>query len=347
MLDPEQNAEFRDHYLDVAFDLSDVMFITTANSLDTIPGPLRDRLEVIQLSGYTELEKLAIAAQYLVPRQRRENGLHADELEFSDESLLQIIRDYTREAGVRSLEREIGKAARKVVTKIAEGELERADLDSDAVKDLLGKARYGYRSELQDRTEIPGVATGLAWTPVGGDALFIEATKMKGGKGFEYTGQLGEVMQESAKIAYSFARSRAEQLGVDPAFYDDYDIHLHVPAGAVPKDGPSAGVTMATALASLLTGRSAKSNIAMTGELTLSGQVLPVGGIKDKVLAAHRLGADTVILPRKNENDLDDVPADVRDDLSFVLVDHLDKVLDIALVEPLPNFHGEPQVSIP
>ena len=334
VLDPEQNAEFRDHYLDVAFDLSDVMFITTANSLDTIPGPLRDRMEIIQLSGYTEREKRAIAAKYLVPRQRRENGLRSAELEFTDEALLQIIRDYTREAGVRSLERQISKAARKVVTQIAEGKAEIVRLAGDEVKDLLGKALYGYRSELKGRTEIPGVATGLAWTPVGGDALFIEATKMKGGKGFEYTGQLGEVMQESAKIAYSFARSRAEQLGVDPAFYDEYDIHLHVPAGAVPKDGPSAGVTMATALASLLTGRQAKSNIAMTGELTLSGQVLPVGGVKDKVLAAHRLGADTVILPRKNENDLDDVPDDVRDELTFVLVEHLDEVLNIALADP-------------
>jgi len=346
VLDPEQNAEFRDHYLDVAFDLSDAMFITTANSLDTIPGPLRDRMEVIQLSGYTELEKLAIAAQYLVPRQRRENGLHVEELAFSDEALLQIIRDYTREAGVRSLEREIGKAARKVVTQIAEDQVEKREVDGEAVRELLGKARYGYRSELQDRTEIPGVATGLAWTPVGGDALFIEATKMKGGKGFEYTGQLGDIMQESAKIAYSFARSRADQLGVDPAFYDEYDIHLHVPAGAVPKDGPSAGVTMATALASLLTGRTAKSNIAMTGELTLSGKVLPVGGIKDKVLAAHRLGADTVILPRKNENDLDDVPDDVRDDLSFVLVDHLDDVLAIALVDAQPSLPEEPQAAV-
>ena len=333
VLDPEQNAEFRDHYLDVAFDLSDVLFITTANSLDTIPGPLRDRMEIIQLSGYTEMEKRAIAAQYLVPRQRRENGLHTDELDFTDQALLQIIRDYTREAGVRNLEREIGKAARKVVTRIAESKTESVRVTVDEVKELLGNARFGYRSELKERTDIPGVATGLAWTPVGGDALFIEATKMRGGKGFEYTGQLGEVMQESAKIAYSFARSRAEQLGVDPAFYDDYDIHLHVPSGAVPKDGPSAGVTMATALASLLTGRTAKSNIAMTGELTLSGQVLAVGGIKDKVLAAHRLGADTVILPRKNENDLDDVPDDVRADLNFVLVEHLDQVLDLALAD--------------
>ncbi len=331
VLDPEQNAEFRDHYLDVAFDLSDVMFITTANALDTIPGPLRDRMEAIQLSGYTELEKQAIAAQYLLPRQRRENGLLADELELSGEALLTIIRDYTREAGVRGLEREIGKVARKVVTRIAEGRAESVSVGADGVKQWLGKPRYGYRSELKDRTETPGVATGLAWTPVGGDVLFIEATKMQGGKGFQYTGQLGDIMQESAKIAYSFARSRAEQLGVDPAFYQEYDIHLHVPSGAVPKDGPSAGVTMATALASLLTGRSAKSNIAMTGELTLSGQVLPVGGIKDKVLAAHRLGADTVILPLKNENDLDDVPGDVRDALTFILVEHLDEVLSAAL----------------
>lgn len=346
VLDPEQNAEFRDHYLDVAFDLSDAMFITTANSLDFIPSPLRDRMEVIQLSGYTEQEKLAIAAQYLVPRQRRENGLHPAELEFTDEALLQIIRDYTREAGVRGLEREIGKTARKLVTQIAEGKVDKLSVKEAEVKELLGKARYGHRSELQDRTEIPGVATGLAWTPVGGDALFIEATKMRGGKGFEYTGQLGDVMQESAKIAYSFARSRAEQLGVDPAFYDEYDIHLHVPAGAVPKDGPSAGVTMATALASLLTGRAAKSNIAMTGELTLSGQVLPVGGIKDKVLAAHRLGVDTVILPRKNENDLDDIPDDVRDDLTFVLVEHLDEILDIALVAAPPVAEPGPQVAV-
>ena len=347
VLDPEQNAEFRDHYLDVAFDLSDAMFITTANSLDTIPSPLRDRMEIIQLSGYTEMEKLAIASQYLVPRQRRENGLHSEELTFTDEALLKLIRDYTREAGVRSLEREIGKAARKVVTRIAESKVEKLAVTEDEVIDLLGKPRYGHRSELQDRTEIPGVATGLAWTPVGGDALFIEATMMKGGKGFQYTGQLGEVMQESAKIAYSFARSRAEQLGVDPEFYDEYDIHLHVPSGAVPKDGPSAGVTMATALASLLTGRTAKSNIAMTGELTLSGQVLPVGGIKDKVLAAHRLGADTVILPRKNENDLDDVPDDVRNDLTFILVEHLDEILDVALVDELsPSETEQPEAHL-
>ena len=331
VLDPEQNAEFRDHYLDVAFDLSDVMFITTANALETIPGPLRDRMEIIQLSGYTEQEKQAIAAQYLVPRQRRESGLHTQELSFTDEALLRIIRDYTREAGVRSLERELGKAARKLVTQIAEGEVQSTTVTDETVRDWLGKPRYGHRSELQDRTDLPGVATALAWTQVGGDVLFIEATKMKGGNGFQYTGQLGDIMQESAKIAYSFTRSRAIDLQVDPAFYDAFDIHLHVPSGAVPKDGPSAGITMATALASLLTGRTAKSNVAMTGELTLSGQVLPVGGIKDKVLAGHRLGADTIIMPRKNENDLDDVPDEVLDELQIVLVEHFDEVLPVAL----------------
>ena len=331
VLDPEQNAEFRDHYLDVAFDLSDVMFITTANSLDTIPGALRDRMEIIHLSGYTEQEKQAIAAQYLVPRQRRENGLHTQEIDFTDEALLRIIRDYTREAGVRNLERELGKAARKLVTQIAEGRVDSTAVTDESVQDWLGKPRYGHRSEMQDRTDLPGVATALAWTQVGGDVLFIEATKMKGGSGFQYTGQLGDIMQESAKIAYSFTRSHALDLEVDPAFYDNFDIHLHVPSGAVPKDGPSAGITMATALASLLTGRTAKSNVAMTGELTLSGQVLPVGGIKDKVLAGHRLGADTIILPRKNENDLDDVPDEVLDELKIVLVEHFDEVLPVAL----------------
>lgn len=331
VLDPEQNAEFRDHYMDVPFDLRDVMFITTANSLDTIPDPLRDRMEIIQLSGYTEQEKEAIAEQYLVPRQIRENGLLEEEVTFDTPALFTIIRDYTREAGVRSLEREIGRAARKVVTRIAEGKSTQVVVDAPMVKELLGKPRYGHRTEMEDRTDTPGVATGLAWTPVGGDVLFIEATKMKGSKGFQLTGQLGEVMQESARIAYSYMRSKAEELGISSEFYQEYDIHLHVPAGAVPKDGPSAGVTMATALASLLTGRKTNSNVAMTGELTLNGQVLPVGGIKDKVLAAHRLGADTVILPKKNENDLEDVPEDVRNALRFVLVDHMDEALKVAL----------------
>ena len=288
VLDPEQNAEFRDHYMDVAFDLSEVMFITTANELDPIPGPLRDRMEIIHLSGYTEQEKIAIAEQYLVPRQQRENGLRADEVKIDEDALLDLVRDYTREAGVRTLEREIGRAMRKVVTKVAEGTDGTVEIDAKMLRDLLGKPRYGYREELEERTDRPGVATGLAWTPFGGEVLYVEATQMPGSKGFQYTGQLGEVMQESARIAMSVVRANAKQLGIDPDFYEKNDIHLHVPAGAVPKDGPSAGVTMVVALASLLTGRPVKGNVAMTGEITLRGQVLPVGGIKDKVLAAHR-----------------------------------------------------------
>jgi ATP-dependent Lon protease len=333
VLDPEQNAEFRDHYLDIAFDLSDVLFITTANELEPIPGPLRDRMEIIHLSGYTEQEKVAIAEQYLVPRQIRENGLRPDEIQFTNDALFKIVRDYTREAGVRALEREIGRSARKVVTKIAEGLTDKIVIDEDAIKDLLKKPRYGHRDELAERTDMPGVATGLAWTPVGGDVLFVEATRMPGGKGFQYTGQLGDVMQESAKLAMSYIRARADELHIDPSFYENSDIHLHVPAGAVPKDGPSAGVTIAVALASLLTGKPTKNNVAMTGEITLRGQVLPVGGIKDKVLAAHRLGVDTVILPKKNENDLDDVPEEVREDLTFILAENLDDALAAALTE--------------
>ncbi|MBZ0281065.1 MAG: endopeptidase La [Anaerolineae bacterium] len=334
VLDPEQNAEFRDHYLDVAFDLSEVFFITTANELEPIPGPLRDRMEIIHLSGYTEQEKVAIAEQYLVPRQTKENGLRPDEIGFEHDSLMTIVRDYTREAGVRTLEREIGRAARKVVTRIAEGKTDKVVVDEKMVRELLGKPRYGYREEIQERTNLPGVATGLAWTPVGGDVLFVEAARMPGGKGFQFTGQLGEVMQESARTALSYIRSKADDFDVDASFFDKNDIHIHVPAGAVPKDGPSAGVTMAAALASLLTGRPTRSNVAMTGEITLRGQVLPVGGIKDKVLAAHRFGVDTVIIPKKNENDLDDLPDDVREELTFVLAEHVDDVLKAALVSP-------------
>jgi ATP-dependent Lon protease len=333
VLDPEQNDEFRDHYLDVAFDLSDVLFITTANELEPIPGPLRDRMEIIQLSGYTEQEKFNIAKQYLVPRQVRENGLRTDEIEFTEDALMAIIQDYTREAGVRTLEREIGRAARKVVTRIAAGESEQVRIDEQTVRELLKRPRYGHRAEIEERTDLPGVATGLAWTPVGGDVLFVEATRMPGGKGFQYTGQLGEVMQESARLALSYVRAKAKELGVDPEFYNNNDIHLHVPAGSVPKDGPSAGVTMTAALASLLTGRPTRSNVAMTGEITLRGQVLPVGGIKDKVLAAHRLGVDTVIIPKKNEDDLEDVPEEVRDQMTFITVERLDEVVEAALVD--------------
>lgn len=331
LLDPEQNNEFRDTYLDVPFDLSEVFFICTANTLETIPGPLRDRMEIIQLSGYTEQEKLAIASQYLVPRQIRENGLRKSEIEFTDDALMTIIRDFTREAGVRNLEREIGRAARKVVTQIAEGRDEAVKIDSELADELLGKPRFGHRTELKDRLELPGVATGLAWTPVGGDVLFIEATAMPGSKGFKYTGQLGDVMQESAQIAISYLRSRVDGLRIEDKYFEQHDIHLHVPAGATPKDGPSAGITMATALASLVTQRPTKSNFAMTGELTLGGQVLPVGGIKDKVLAAHRIGVNSVILPKKNEQDLDELPQEIRDSMTFHLVDHMDSVLELAL----------------
>ena len=331
LLDPEQNNEFRDTYLDVPFDLSEVFFICTANSLETIPGPLLDRMEIIQLSGYTEQEKLAIASQYLVPRQIRENGLRKKEISFTDDALLTIIRDFTREAGVRNLEREIGRAARKVVTRIAEGKNKRVKIDEKLVTELLGKPRYGYRTELEDRLAIPGVATGLAWTPVGGDVLFIEASAMPGAKGFKLTGQLGEVMQESAQIALSYLRTRMDDLGIPAKYFEGHDIHLHVPAGATPKDGPSAGVTMATALASLVTQRPTRSDVAMTGEITLGGQVLPVGGIKDKVLAAHRIGVRNVILPKKNEQDLDDLPDDIRKEMTFILAEHVDEVLSHAL----------------
>jgi ATP-dependent Lon protease len=343
VLDPEQNSEFRDHYLDVAFDLSEVIFITTANDLDPIPGPLRDRMEIIQLSGYTEQEKVAIAEQYLVKRQVRENGLRPDEISFTREALQAIIRDFTREAGVRTLEREIGRAARKIVTRIAEGTTSTINIDTDAVRDLLGKPRFGYDEVIQ-RTDRPGVATGLAWTPVGGDVLFIEATEMPGSKGFQYTGHLGEVMQESARIAFSAVRANAVTLGIADEYFNSHDVHLHVPSGAVPKDGPSAGVTMAVALASLLTKRPVRHNVAMTGEITLRGQVLPVGGIKDKVLAASRFGVDTVILPKRNENDLDDLPEEVRGKLTFVLVEKLEEALATALAsdEPAaPSLNGQ------
>lgn len=332
VLDPEQNAEFRDHYLDVAFDLSEVIFITTANELDPIPGPLRDRMEIIQLSGYTEQEKIAIAQQYLTPRQIRENGLRTEEVQVTRDALQTVIRDYTREAGVRTLEREIGRAMRKIVTRIAEGATDEVVIDEKNVRDLLGKPRYGYRTEAEERTDRPGVATGLAWTPYGGDVLYVEAAYMQGSKGFQYTGQLGEVMQESARIALSYIRSKSGDFKLTPDFFEKHDIHLHVPEGATPKDGPSAGVTMTVALASLLTGHSVRGNVAMTGEITLRGKVLPVGGIKDKVLAADRAGLDTIILPKKNEKDLDDLPAEVRDRLRFILVEGIDEALSAALV---------------
>ena len=330
VLDPEQNREFRDHYLDVPFDLSQVMFITTANLLDPVPAPLRDRMEILKLSGYTETEKVRIAQGYLIPRQLRENGLRPDELSFTDGALRKVIGDYTREAGVRNLEREIGRVARKVVTRIAEGEVEPARVKLHDVSRFLGKPRYFPETAL--RTQLPGVATGLGVTIAGGDLMFFEATQMPGNKGFTVTGQLGEVMKESAQAALSYVRSKAQGLGIPNDLFEKSDIHLHVPAGAVPKDGPSAGVTMATALASLLTGCRVRDDVGMTGEITLRGQVLPVGGVKEKVLAAHRAGLKSVILPKQNAKDLEDVPEEVRASLKFVLAEHVDDVFEAALV---------------
>jgi ATP-dependent Lon protease len=335
VLDPEQNRDFRDHYLDVPFDLSQVMFITTGNILDTIPPALRDRMEILRLSGYTEEEKIKIAQQYLIPRQVRENSLLPEEIEFGEGAIRKVIRDYTREAGVRNLERELGSICRKVATKVAEGEEDiKTLIAEEEVAEFLGKPKYFF--EAAERTEIPGVATGVAWTPTGGDILFIEATKMPGKKGFTLTGQLGDVMKESAQAALSYVRSKVKELGIDEDFFEENDIHLHVPAGSIPKDGPSAGVTMATALASLLLNKPVRSNLGMTGEITLRGQVLPVGGIKEKVLAAHRVGLKTVILPQRNEPDLDDVPEDVKEEMTFILADQVDQVFSAALAEQSP-----------
>jgi ATP-dependent Lon protease len=329
VLDPEQNFSFQDHYLDVPFDLRKVMFVTTANVLDTVPPPLRDRMEVIELAGYTEEEKLEIAKRHVIPKQLTENGLTPENLTFEDDAVIRITRAYTREAGLRNLEREIGRVCRKVARAITEGRTEPVVCTVAKVRELLGPERFF--SEVAERTDEPGVAVGLAWTPNGGDILFIEATRMSGKKGLMLTGSLGEVMKESAQAALSWVRSRAAQLGLPADFFENADIHLHVPAGAIPKDGPSAGVTMATALTSLLTGRPVHPTVAMTGEITLRGKVLPVGGIKEKVLAARRAGIDTLILPRRNEKDLEDVPPGVRDVLRFHFVDSVDEVLAHAL----------------
>ena len=395
VLDPEQNNSFRDHYLDVAFDLSNVMFIATANSLQPIPAPLRDRMEIIQLSGYTMQQKMEIAKRYLLPEQLRKHALTPEEVEVTDGALRVAIEEYTREAGVRNLEREIATICRKVATEIVgrrsknqanqqtnkpanqqpedsevssgadeppekrgsgdvphpassltpvEGESATPQsnhetkivVDEDTARRYLG--RQSYFAEVAERTDRPGVVTGLVWTPVGGDIIFIEATKMPGGKGFMLTGQLGEVMRELARAALSYVRSEAAALGIAPNFFNGIDLHLHVPAGAIPKDGPSAGIAMATALASLLTGRPVRDDVAMTGEITLRGRVLPIGGLKEKVLAAHRAGIRTVIMPQRNEADLDEVPAELRSEMTFVPVERIEQVLDAALrpepVEP-------------
>jgi ATP-dependent Lon protease len=332
VLDPEQNATFRDHYLDVRFDLSKVMFITTANTLDTVPGPLRDRMEVIVLAGYTEEEKLEIARRYLVPRQIERTGLKRSQIAFSDTGLRAIISERTREAGVRQLEREIGSACRKVARSVAEGSYDRkVTVTAPRVRELLGRPLFV--PEARRRTRQPGVATGLAWTPVGGDVLFVEATAMPGKGKLTVTGQLGDVMKESAQAALSWVRGHAE---LEDDWFATHDVHVHVPAGAVPKDGPSAGITMATALTSLVTGRAVRDDTAMTGEITLTGQVLPIGGLKEKALAAQRAGIARVVAPRRNEPDLEDIPAHLRADLEFVWAAEIEEVLDAALEEASP-----------
>jgi ATP-dependent Lon protease len=329
VLDPAQNHSFRDHYLEVDLDLSEVLFIPTANVIETIPGPLLDRMEVVRLDGYTEDEKLGIARDHLLPRQRERNGLRDDEIAISDAALRVVISDHTREAGVRNLEREVGKVLRKVATKIASGEASPpVKVDKEDVRDYLGRAKFHF--EAAERTSVPGVATGLAVTGHGGDVLFVEASAMDGEAGLTLTGQLGDVMKESAQIALSYVRSHAEELGIE-ADFDTTRIHLHVPAGAVPKDGPSAGITMTTAIASLLMGRAVRSTVGMTGEVTLQGRVLPIGGVKQKVLAAHRAGLRDVILPERNEGDLDDLPESVRDDMTFHIASEVSDVLGIAL----------------
>jgi ATP-dependent Lon protease len=332
VLDPEQNSTFRDNYLGVPFDLSRVMFITTANVLDNIPGPLRDRMEVIDLPGYTEDEKFEIARRYLVARQLTANGLTAEQAEIDDAALHSIIRDYTREAGVRNLEREIGTALRSAAMKIAEGSAQKVLITADDLHDALGPRRF--ESDVAMRTSTPGVATGLAWTPVGGDILFIEATRIPGKGGLILTGQLGEVMRESVQAALSLVKGRAASLGIDQKLFDNNDIHIHVPAGAIPKDGPSAGVAMFTALVSLMTGRTVRSDTAMTGEISLRGLVLPVGGIKEKVVAAARAELKTVILPARNKKDYEEIPEAARDALRFIWAERVEEVTAAAL-EPV------------
>ena len=329
VLDPEQNFSFSDHYLDVPFDLSGVMFITTANILDTIPPPLRDRMEVLQLLGYTLDEKIKIANRYLIPRQRKAHGLKSEQISFTAGAVKRIITGYTREAGLRNLEREIATVCRGIASRIAEGKIKTASIKVVNISKFLGPIRF--TSEVKSRITTPGIAMGLAWTPTGGELLFIEATTMKGGKGLTLTGQLGDVMKESATTALSFIRANAKALGVPEDFFQARDIHIHVPAGAIPKDGPSAGVTMLTALTSLLTDRRIHKDLAMTGEITLRGQVLPVGGIKEKVLGAHRAGIRRIILPQANEKDLDDIPKKIKKEIQFHPVSKMKDVLTLAL----------------
>ena len=329
VLDPEQNFSFSDHYIDVPFDLQKVMFITTANILDTIPFALRDRMEVLELPGYSEDQKLMIAKEFLIPKQVNEHGLSSEFIEFNDEALQVIINSYTREAGVRNLEREIASVCRGVAKDVAQGIMEKVMVAPDILHKFLGPVKFF--PEVAERTSEPGVATGLAWTPTGGDIIFVEATKMRGEKGLNLTGQLGDVMKESAQAALSYVRTKAKELGVEEDFFEKNDIHIHVPAGAIPKDGPSAGVTMLVALTSLLTNRPIRNDVAMTGEITLRGLVLPVGGIKEKVLAAARAGIRAIILPKKNEKDLEEIPERIRNQMEFIFIQRMDEAIDIAL----------------
>ncbi|HEU5231063.1 MAG TPA: endopeptidase La [Ktedonobacteraceae bacterium] len=345
VLDPEQNSAFSDHYLEVPYDLSQVIFLTTANVLHPIPSALRDRLEVIELPGYTEEEKMHIARNFLIPRQMSEHGLKASRVDLHEDAVRRIIREYTYEAGVRNLEREIASIMRKVARKVAEGRRTKTSVTAEKIPTYLGPQRYYYG--MAEEHDEAGVATGVAWTNAGGDLMTVEATLMEGRGHLTLTGQLGDVMKESAQAALSYSRSRAQQFGLENRFYEKYDIHLHLPAGSIPKDGPSAGITMATALISALTGRAARRDVAMTGEITLRGRVLPVGGVKEKVLAAHRAGIKTFILPKRNLKDLDDVPQEITRKLRFVMVEHMDDVINVALYAHTPSLLSDENTAIP
>jgi ATP-dependent Lon protease len=348
VLDPEQNGTFADHYLEIPYDLSEVVFVATANVGDTIPAPLRDRMEIIEIAGYTRAEKLAIARRYLVPKQLREHGLSPDQLEITDEALALVVERHTREAGVRSLERKIAALVRGVVVQIAEGKIDGKVVlrTEEDLRPALGAARFD--DEVAERTEEAGVATGLAWTPVGGAILFVEAAKMPGKGKLTLTGQLGDVMKESAQAALSYVRANADRLGIAQRAIDESDVHVHVPAGAMPKDGPSAGVTMLSALVSLFTGIRVRHDVAMTGEITLRGRVLPIGGLKEKVLAAHRAGIKRVIVPERNRADLDEVPAEVKAGLDFVFARRMDEVIEAALEsKPVSRRPAAPEAASP
>lgn len=331
VLDPEQNNSFTDHYLDVPFDLSKVMFIATGNIIDPVPPALRDRMEVLELPGYTQREKLLIAQKYLIPRQTREQGLTEQYIEFNPEAILKIINNYTKEAGLRNLEREIAAVCRKVATRVAEGQTTKVIITEQNLQEFLGPIKF--IREIAEKKDAVGVATGMAWTPMGGEILFVESTKMRGNKGLTLTGQLGDIMKESAQAALSYIRSHSKELSIPEDFFDNIDIHIHVPAGAIPKDGPSAGVTMATSLVSLLSNRPVRHDLAMTGEITLRGDVLPIGGIKEKVLGAQLAGINMIILPKKNEGDLVDIPQEIREKVKFILVEKLAEVFEVALKE--------------